>query len=156
MIDWITVLSLILLGISLLVIEIIFVPGTTVVGVVGFVLLLVGVVLSFRYYGSTVGWTTASGSAVGTAVILYFCFKSDVWSRFASKATINSRVNEGEMNDLLVGTEGIAISALRPIGKAELKGKIYEVKTFGSYLETGKKIRIIEILSNQIVVEQIN
>lgn len=156
MIDWITVLSLILLGISLLVIEIIFVPGTTVVGVVGFVLLLVGVVLSFRYYGSTVGWTTASGSAVGTAVILYFCFKSDVWSRFASKATINSRVNEGEMNDLLVGTEGIAVSALRPIGKAELKGKIYEVKTFGSYLETGKKIRIIEILSNQIVVEQIN
>lgn len=156
MIDWVTVFSLILLGIALLVVEIIFVPGTTVVGVVGFVLLLGGVVLSFRYYGSTIGWTTASGSAVGTAVILYFCFKSDVWSRFASKATINSRVNEGEMNDLHVGTEGIAVSALRPIGKAELKGKIYEVKTFGSYLETGKKIRIIEILSNQIVVEQIN
>lgn len=156
MIDWVTVLSLILLGIALLVVEIIFVPGTTVVGVVGFVLLLAGVVLSFRYHGSAIGWTTACGSAAGTAVILYFCFKSDVWSRFASKATIDSRVNEGELNDLRVGTEGIAVSALRPIGKAELNGKIYEVKTFGSYLETGKKIRVMEILSNQIVVEQIN
>lgn len=156
MVDWVTVLTLILLGIGLLVVEIIFVPGTTVVGVVGFTLSLVGVVLSFRYFGSAIGWTTAMGSATGTAVILYFCFKSDVWSRFASKATIDSKVNEGEISNLQVGMEGVAISMLRPFGKAELNGKVYEVKTFGSYLESGKRIRVIEILSTQIVVEQIN
>lgn len=156
MIDWITILSLILLGIALLVIEIIVVPGTTVVGLVGFVLIMIGVALSFKYFGSTIGWTTGSGTAAGTAIILYLCFKSDMWSRFASKATIDSRVNEGEMKDLSVGTEGVAISALRPFGKAELKGKVYEVKTVGSYLESGKGIRIIEILSHQITVEQIN
>ena len=156
MIEWITVLSLISLGIALLVVEIIFVPGTTIVGVVGFALVLVGVVFSFRYFGNTVGWMTASGSAAGTTVILYFCFKSDMWSRFASKATMDGKVNEGELTSLQLGTEGIALSALRPIGKAELNGKVYEVKTFGSYLETGKRIKVIEILSNQIVVEQIN
>ncbi len=156
MVDWLTILSLILFGIALLVIEIIVVPGTTVVGVAGFALMLIGVILSFRYFGGTVGWTTASVTAVSTAIILYFCFKSDVWSRFASKATIDSRVNEGEMSDLSVGTEGVAISALRPIGKAELKGRVYEVRTLGNYLESGRGIRVIEILSHQITVEQIN
>jgi membrane-bound ClpP family serine protease len=156
MVDWITILSLISFGIALLVIEIIVVPGTTVVGLVGFVLMLAGVSLSFRYFGNTIGWTTGTGTAVGTAVILYFCFKSDVWSRFASKAAIDSKVNEGELNDLSVGTEGIAVSALRPFGKAELKGKVYEVKTLGNYMESGKGIRIVEILSHQITVEQIN
>ena len=156
MIEWVTVLSLISIGIGLLVVEIIFVPGTTVVGVVGFTLLVLGVVFSFRYFGGTVGWATASGSAVGTAVILYFCFKTNVWNRFASHATMDGKVNEGELKDLHVGTEGVALSALRPIGKAEINGKVYEVKTFGSYLESGKRIRVMEILSNQILVQQIN
>ncbi|NOT75675.1 MAG: hypothetical protein HOP08_12175 [Cyclobacteriaceae bacterium] len=151
-----TVLILIFLGITLLVIEILVVPGTTIVGVAGAALVVIGVMLSFKYYGSNIGWTVASGSAVLSAVIVYFCFTSDVWKRFASKATIASKVNEGSVSDLNVGMEGVAISALRPIGNAELNGKVREVKTSGGYLESGIRIRIKEILSNQITVEQIN
>ncbi len=156
MMDWITVLSLILLGISMVVIEIVFVPGTTVVGLIGFGLSIMGVILSFRYFGTTIGTTTATGTAVASAFILYFTFKSNVWGRFASKATMASRVNEEEMRDLSEGTEGIAVSALRPIGKAELNGKFYEVKTFGGYLETGTRIKVISIHAHQVIVEQIN
>ncbi len=154
--DWLTVLSLILFGIALLVIEIIVIPGTTLVGVIGFLLLATGVILSFRYFGTTIGWVTGSGSAAASAIILYYCFKSNVWSRFASRSSIDGKVNEGELNGLPVGAEGIALSALRPFGKAELNGKVYEVKTIGSYLESGKRIKVLEILSNQITVEQIN
>ena len=156
MTEWITVLSLILLGISLVVVEIVFVPGTTVVGVIGFGLSIIGVVLSFRYFGTTIGTTTATGTTVVSAAILYFTFKSNVWGRFASKATMASRVNEEEMRDLVEGAEGIAVSALRPIGKAEVNGKVYEVKTFGGYLETGARVKVIRIHSHQVIVEQIN
>ena len=41
MIEWMTVISLILFGLALLVAEIIFVPGTTLVGLFGFVFLVV-------------------------------------------------------------------------------------------------------------------
>jgi membrane-bound ClpP family serine protease len=154
--EWLIVLSLISLGIVLLGIEILFVPGTTVIGLLGFAIMIVGVVLSFRYFGDTTGWVVGVGSIVTYGAVLYFCFKTNVWSRFASKGTIDSRVNEGELKDLQIGMEGIAVSALRPTGKAELSGKVYEVKTFGSYLETGRRLKVVEILSNQIVVEQIN
>jgi membrane-bound ClpP family serine protease len=55
-----------------------------------------------------------------------------------------------------VGMEGQTVSALRPIGKAELNNQTVEVKTNGDYLDSGSRIRIIKIISNQIIVESIN
>ena len=154
--DWLIVLSLIAFGLSLIVAEIVFVPGTTLVGIIGFVLLVIGVSLSFRYFGSTTGWITASSTTAAFFLVFYLCFKANVWSRFSLTAKMDSKVNEGELTGLAVGIEGVTLSSLRPIGKAELNHKVYEVKTFGNYLDTGKKIRVVEILSNQIVVEPIN
>ena len=153
MIEWFTVISLVLFGLILLVVEIIFIPGTTVVGLIGIIIMAVGVGLSFNYFGSAAGWSTVAGASVTSGLVLYYAFKSNVWGRFALKSTSSSKVNEGEVLELSPGQEGITVSALRPIGKAELANRTYEVKTIGSFVETGTKIRIIKILSNQIIVE---
>jgi len=153
MVEWTTVSSLILFGLLLLIAEIIFVPGTTLVGLVGFVFMAIGVGLSFRYFGAEIGWTIVGGSAVASGLLLYVAFKSNVWTKFALKSSIDSKVNEGYLTGLKPGQEGTALSALRPVGKAELEGKVYEVKTNGEYIETGTRVKIIRITSNQIIVE---
>src|ERR1043165_7900785 len=117
--EWMIVISLLLIGLALVIVEVIFVPGTTIVGVVGFVLMVAGVGLSFRYFGSSIGWLTAAASSVGAGLSLYFSFKAGVWERFSLKETIDGKVNEGEMASLKTGVEGITLSALRPFGKAE-------------------------------------
>lgn len=156
MVEWITILSLILLGLAVIVIEIIFVPGTTVVGLIGFVLLVLGVGLSFGYFGSTIGWLTTGGTAIASGVVFYLAFKANVWGRFSLKSTSNSKVNEGELSTLTTGAEGMTISALRPVGKAEFNQKMYEVRTMGNYVEPGTKIRVTQILSNQIIIEPLS
>jgi membrane-bound ClpP family serine protease len=143
---------LILAGLVLLVVEIIFVPGTTAVGFLGFALMIAGCLASFKYYGSEGGWITVGISSVGSAVVFYFSFKAKVWNRFALKSSMKSTVNEGEMSDLQPGQEGIALSALRPVGKGEWNSRAYEVKTQGEYVERGTKIKIIKIAFNQIIV----
>jgi len=153
MTEWITVISLILFGEVLIVAEIIFVPGTTLVGVLGFIFLIVGIGLGFHYFGSQIGWITTGGAVAASGLVLYYSFKANVWGRFALKSSILSKVNEGELEGLVPGQEGIALSALRPVGKAEVGGRTFEVKTLGGYVTTGTKIRIIQILSNQIIVE---
>lgn len=155
MIEWVTVISLILFGLILIIAEVIFVPGTTIVGVVGFLFLIVGIGYSFSYFGSETGWTTVGISATLSGLILYYSFKSNVWSRFSLKSSIQSKVNEGDLESLTIGTEGQAISALRPIGKASLGDKIFEVKTMGEYLDSGSKVRVVRIIMNQIIVEPI-
>ncbi|MBA4145875.1 MAG: hypothetical protein DI538_10190 [Azospira oryzae] len=156
MTEWSIIISLIALGLVLIIIEIIFVPGTTFVGVGGFVFLVIGIFLSFKYFGRETGWTIVGISSVISGGLFYYSFKADVWSRFALKSTIDSKVNEGELAQLSPGQEGITISALRPVGKAELLNKLFEVKTLGEYVDSGTRIRIIKILSNQIIVEPIN
>jgi len=153
MLEWITVISLILFGHALIVAEIIFVPGTTLVGVLGFIFLIIGIGLSFHYFGNEIGWITTGSAAVGSGFVFYYSFKANVWGRFALKSSIRSKVNEGELEGLATGQEGVALSALRPVGKAEVGGRTYEVKTLGGYVTSGTKIKIIQILSNQIIVE---
>ena len=156
MVEWSTVLSLISFGLILVVAEIIFVPGTTLVGVIGFCFLIVGVGLSFKYFGSEIGWIMLGSTSVACGGLLYFSFTTDVWKRFSLKTSNKSKVNEGELDQLQVGMEGQTISALRPIGKAELNNQTVEVKTNGEYLDSGSRIKIVKIVSNQIIVEPIN
>jgi membrane-bound ClpP family serine protease len=154
--EWMMVLLLIVIGLSLIVVEVIFVPGTTVVGVAGFAFMVIGVGLSFRYFGSSGGWATTAASVAAAGVALYFSFRSGMWERFSLKTTMNSKVNEGEVDSIKAGIEGVALSALRPSGKAELQDRTYEVRTMGTYLEAGTRIRVMQILSNQIIVEPLS
>jgi membrane-bound ClpP family serine protease len=153
--EWSVVLSLIAVGLVLLLVEILFVPGTTIVGIIGFIVLAIGVGLSFKYFGREVGWLALGTTAVLAGVTLYVSFQSNLWARFALKSAITSKVNE-DPQGLAVGEEGIALSALRPIGKAEIGKRTFEVKTLGAYVDSGMRIRIIQIISNQIIVEPIS
>ncbi len=156
MAEWSTVISLLSLGLILVVAEVIFVPGTTIVGIIGFCFLIAGVGLSFNYFGAEVGWILLGSTSVACGGLLYFSFTTDVWKRFSLKSSITSKVNEGELDQLQVGMEGQAVSALRPSGKAELNNQTIEVKTNGNYVDSGSKVKIIKISSNQIIVEPIN
>ncbi|HCM75964.1 MAG TPA: hypothetical protein DIS90_06255 [Cytophagales bacterium] len=153
--DWMIVASLIFFGILLVIAEIIFVPGTTLVGIIGAGFMIAGVVSSFSYFGQQGGWITLGATALTSAIIVYYAFKANVWGKFSLKTSSLGKVNEGALEGLTVGMEGQAISALRPSGKAEINDKTYEVKTLGAFVDSGSKIRIIKVNSNQIIVEPI-
>lgn len=151
--DWMTIASLIVFGLVLIVIEILFVPGTTVVGIVGFGLLVTGIAFSFAHYGKTVGWAVTAGSSVFSGVLFFWALRTGIWKRFSLKDTISGKVNEGEWNEVKVGLEGVAISSLRPSGKVEIGGKQMEASTLGTFLESGAKVRVVQVLPGKIVVE---
>jgi membrane-bound ClpP family serine protease len=148
--------ALIVIGLALVIVEIIFVPGTTVVGVFGIIFVVAGVYFSFKEYGSEIGTYVLLGTAVSGGVLMFWSFRSGAWKRFSLTSSMEGRVNEGVNNDLQVGDEGTTVSSLRPIGSAEFKDKRFEVRTNGDYLASGTKVRISKILDNYVVVEPIN
>ena len=155
MAEWTTVILLVILGLILILTEALFIPGTTVVGILGFISSVFGIYLSFNYFGAATGWWFVFGSSVFFAISLYFSFKSKTWARFSLKSAIKSKVNEGLTNDLQINDEGTAVSTIKPIGKAEFNDKEYEVKSMGNYIEPGTKIKIIKIDTNNIIIEPI-
>jgi membrane-bound ClpP family serine protease len=144
------------IGLALIVVEIIFIPGTTVVGVLGFIFAVAGIVICYKHFGSEVGFYTMIAMASITLATVFYSFRTGVWSKFSLKSTSESKVNEGMLAAINIGDEGTAISTLRPVGKAEFSNRQFEVKTLGGYIESGVRVRIKSILSHQIIVEPIN
>src|SRR5688572_21874170 len=156
MVMWIVVLSLLVIGLALILVELVFIPGTTLVGLLGLIFTIVGLVISYNHFGSDIGFYFLMGTLVTTLVGLFYSFRTGAWSKFSLKTSIDSRVNEGATQFLKVGDEGLTMSALRPMGKVDFQGQNFEVKTLGGYVEAGQKVKIIQIQYNQIVVEPLN
>lgn len=153
---WILIIALIAIGLALLIVEIIFVPGTTLVGVLGVIFLGAGVFSAYRNYGSDVGLYVLIGTGAATVVALFFSFRSGAWLKFANKSAIDSRVNEGQTASLSLGDEGRALSTLKPMGKVQFHSGDFEVKTLGDYVDVGTKVKIVHLEGTQIIVKPIN
>jgi membrane-bound ClpP family serine protease len=153
MIEWLAVILLIAVGIGLIVAEVIFIPGVTVVGLLGLVFVVAGILITFLSFDSATGFTVLGGSIVAGLTALFIGLKSNAWEKFSLKTANKSKFNEDRAMDLHEGDTGLTVSALRPIGKAEFRDRVFEVSTRGNYLNPGQKIKIIGISGSKIIVE---
>ncbi len=153
---WIIILALLLIGLALIIIEVIFVPGTTIIGIIGLIFAGTGVIISYRHFGNEAGFYILLGMSAVTAIALFYSFRSGAWTRFAHKSSIKSKVNEGITASLQIGDEGISLSTLKPMGKVEFQSGQFEVKSLGDYIDVGTKVKIVHIQSNEIIVKPLN
>jgi membrane-bound serine protease (ClpP class) len=152
-------LFFILLAVGLLLLGAeIFVPGG-ILGIIGAVALLGAVILGFTAfpgYGSIIALCIFI--LTGIAVILWI--KIFPQTRIGKNMTMSrdlstSKASEAGIENLLNKT-GITASKLRPGGFAEIDGHRKDVITRGEMIDAGKKIKVIEIESNRIVVTEVN
>lgn len=145
--------SLLIIGLILLMVEMLFIPGTTVVGILGFLVSLAGVAYAFlTFENNTALWITAI-AAIVNLVAVWYGFSSGVWNRFSLKSSMSGGAFDGRTDGLQIGMKGKAISDIKPFGKIILDEKIYEVKSEEGFIEVGKNVEIIKIENNKILVK---
>lgn len=154
--EWLSIALLILVGLILVYIELLLIPGTAVVGFIGMALCGVGVYLAFENFGSPTGAWVLGGTAVLALGGFVYSVRSKTWRRFELKDVNRSKFNEGYNSDLKIETEGVAISDLKPIGKGEFNSKVYEVRSRGEHISSGSAIRVAKISNYSIIVELIS
>ena len=154
--EWITVLGLVFFGIILLVVEIIFVPGTTVVGIIGLIFCVYGIYLGYDYFDASTGTLILLGTLMGTVAALVLSFKGRSWERFSLKGSIKGTFNEDFKMDLKVGDVGQTISSLKPIGKALFNDQEVEVRSNGDFIKENVPVEILRIESTKIFVKPVN
>ena len=150
------IFCLLFIGVALIVLEIVVIPGTTLVGILGFIFTVSGIIVIYSQHGATAGHYAIAGTAAVVALVLYVSFKSGIWSKYSLKTANNSKVNDDVAIDVQIGERGVAVSALRPFGKASFHDKQYEVKTQGTYVENSHEIKVVNIIGKQIIVEPTN
>lgn len=147
--------SLILLtfvGVLLVLAEIIFIPGTTIAGILGGIMIAVGIFLCYENLGSYYGHINVGISVTSSVVLLFLSFKFKWWNLMAMNKQSDGKLDYTQGITLSVGEEGKTTSALRPMGQAEFQNKIFEVTTEGGFMSSGITVKIIKIDKNRIIV----
>lgn len=146
------IIGLIVIGILLLVLEILVLPGL-VAGIAGGVFLLIAIVWMYASHGDTAGHITLAATAVATGVAIYWSLKSKMWNRFGLKDTIDGKVNDIGALAILPGEEGRTLSALRPSGMILINGNKVEAATNGEMIDVGTKVIVVQSLPNKVIVK---
>lgn len=157
---WMTILLLLLLGLIFMLFEL-FVPGG-ILGILGVVLMSYAVWASFVHYGAVHGFGVLIFCATSTVVIAVIAVKY-LPHTFVGKMLIladdqqkQSGYHAGAYEPKkLMGLEGIAESALRPAGIALIGDERLDVVTEGEFIEPQRRIRVIRVDGNRVVVTQI-
>ena len=152
---WLTIALLLLFGLLFVAVEVIFIPGTTLVGFVGFVLLVVGVWMGYRDFGAPVGHYALLTVAVLASLIVYVGLRPKNLAKVALNTVNNATVRDVRRADVALGTVGRTLSALRPAGTALFGDERREVVTRGEFVASGSDVRVLGIEQNRIVVSAV-
>ena len=148
------IIGFVAFGVALIIVEVIFVPGTTFVGIGGALCSGYGIYLAFETYGPSGGFLTLGLSAFFGVGALVYSFKTRSWERFSLKNTMDGAVNENQLTGLEAGDIGESVSALKPVGKALFDDREFEVTSLGGWIDEHQKIRIIKLENHKILVEK--
>lgn len=162
-----------LVGVGLIILELFAFPGFGVAGISGIVLVIVGLTLSllgnvnFNFEpvkNQDVGvalLTVTAGLLLSVGVIIYLSSKIGTKGMFRKVALNTTLDNETGYIGVpmqgkeLVGETGVAATVLRPSGKVEVAGKMYDAVSEQSFIEKGTKVRIVRYETGQIYVEEL-
>jgi membrane-bound ClpP family serine protease len=145
---------IIALGLILILIEIFVLPGTTIIGIAGGVLIVFSIWQAYKIYGSDKGHLIVLATIVVIGATLVMAFKSNTWKGMMLTTNVEGRVNEVEENKLHIGDEGKAISRISPSGTALFNNELYEVHTKGDFIEQETEIFISKLEDNKIFVKR--
>jgi membrane-bound serine protease (ClpP class) len=73
----------------------------------------------------------------------------------SDQAADSGLTQEGLQASALLGKIGVAITTLRPAGKAQFDEEFLDVVAEGDYVSPGARVQIIEIEGNRIVVKEV-
>lgn len=148
-------IALTIAGILLVIIEIIFIPGTTVVGFLGGAMSVYAIIKAYAEFGSFTGNIFLLSNALGLGLILFFALRYNVWNKFAVNDTSDGKALKDVGVEVSVGDTGVSISDLKPVGKAEINSKQYEVQTLGEFCPHSTTFVVVEVNRHRIIVQPI-
>jgi membrane-bound ClpP family serine protease len=152
----IIILFLIILGIVLLIIEITILPGITIAGLGGVLLFAYSIYLAFSNYGSLVGFLILAFILIVAPTIVVLLFKGKSGKKMVLKTVLHGVANEINHEKVNIGDIGVTIGRLAPMGKIKVNNEVVEVRSTGTFVNPGEKVRIIQIEKSQITVEPLN
>ncbi|MBX2814056.1 MAG: hypothetical protein KTR25_19735 [Myxococcales bacterium] len=161
-----------LLGIGFLAAEIFITPGFGVLGVIGLGLMSASMVMALIGLPLDISWETGRMSeaiqtvfvSLAVSIGLMLVVFRFIPSRFTQALVLHEEVGQGAKNSSVyakqekrrnyLGKMGVAITDLRPSGKARIDDDILDVSSRHEYINKGGSVQVVSTSGMTIIVEK--
>ena len=164
---------LFVVGLALIAVEVFLIPGVGVFALAGIVCVLAGLVLSLQMFGwpdpdkpwqagillESIGRVLASLVAAGTLVFvsLRFLPRVPVLGRLVLQGALTDAASPAPPRAGLPreGDRGRAVTVLRPSGKVEAGGAVFDAVSDGEFVAPGEPVEIVRVEASHLVVSKL-
>ncbi len=173
--EWVVIF---VLGLVLILLDLFLFPGTFFLGLIGAVMVLVAIVMamvdlypnpgpgpglpklpSFDVFALPVRQLVIAmaGAALGIGLLSRILPKTSLYRSVISTGTSGGRTEavQEQQRSARVGQTGLALSTLRPGGKAQFGDDILDVMSQGELLPKGTRVRIVGHSGTEAIVEAV-
>lgn len=163
-----------IIGVILLIIEIFAIPGFGVTGITGLVLIVAGLTLALvGNIGFDFRPVDLSKFVISFFLVIISIFVSIILSYYITKSVFGQNRLFGSLAlqtvedkaegyttanqdySKMVGKTGIAHSILRPGGKVNIDGVVFDAIAIAGYIEKGDPVEVISYQTTQLVVRKV-
>jgi len=157
-------LALIVVGVVLLALEILVIPGFGIAGIAGLLSLGTGLVLSLLGVGVTgsavLGAVTRTLLSLVVTLVLFvallrFLPRVSWGRRMVLQSSLGSDAVAEASSTQWAGKQGVSLSPLRPSGVVALSGLRLDAVTEGEFVEAGEIVEVVREFGNRIVVRRV-
>ena len=151
------IVILILVGLILLLVETLLIPGFAVTGILGIASMGAACYLAFTRMGNTAGIiVTAICIVLGIGLVL-LALRSATWKKVTLETSLDEAVDvKPEQKGIATGATGVAVSRLAPIGMIRLDdGTKVEAASSDGLINAGTRVEVDSVVSEKIFVKKI-
>ena len=150
---WWIVVTLLVLGVILMLVEMLLVPGIGIAGFLSLGSLGVACWYAFTAISSAAGWWTTLAAVLLLGVMIFFALRAKTWRRFELKTEMTSQMGT-EAAGVHGGDRGVAYTRLAPLGTGRFGELSCEVKSYDNKMvAAGTPLEVVAIEENKPLVK---
>lgn len=167
---WVVIVFI--LGVVLLALEIFVIPGFGIAGISGILAIMAALLGAMIHPDSITGFSMAdiwqpvgvllAGICLAVGAVLLLTSKYGP-KKFRNAAALTTELSSHHgfvgvdmAPETIVGKKGIAATELRPAGKVEIDGEVYDAVSVGMFIKRNSAVKVVRYEAAQIYVEPEN
>lgn len=151
------IIILIVVGLLLLLVETLLIPGFAVTGILGICSLGAACWLAFTRLGNTAGIIVTIVCILLAAALIVWVMRASTWKKATLNTKIDSKVDvNADQHSIAVGSKGTTVTRLAPMGMVRFEdGTKAEVNSSDGFVDPGCAVEVSAIEGEKIFIKKI-
>ncbi len=155
MLAWLIILGLILLGLICMVVEMLLLPGVTIGALLSIGCFFGAIYIAFDALGVMAGVATIIASIALSICTFFWAIRTGVWKKISLKEQVTGASSQLPSERISIGSRGVTLSRLSPMGSAKFGDVIIEAKSLDSVIDPKSEVEVVGYDNAAVVVKSI-